>query len=73
MVASKSESVAAYSAEIDDGWIPFVVDTYRLGHDRWHYLVPDDIVERSTLRDLCGRTLAFENNYLSSYGGGPGN
>lgn len=67
MVASKAESVTAYAAEIGDGWTSFVEDIYRPGHDRWHYLVPDDTAERLTLRDLCGRTLAFENDYLTRY------
>jgi predicted nucleotidyltransferase len=67
MVASKSESATAYAAEIGDEWTPLVEDTYRLGHDRWHYLVPDDPAERATLRDICERTLAFEDDYLATY------
>ncbi|HYI16650.1 MAG TPA: nucleotidyltransferase domain-containing protein [Thermomicrobiales bacterium] len=71
MAASKSESVSAYAAEISDGWTSYVEDIYRLGHDRWHYLVPDDSSDQELLRDLCERTLSFENDYLARYGTAP--
>jgi predicted nucleotidyltransferase len=66
MVASKAESVTAYVAEIGDGWTSFVEDIYRLGHDDWQYLVPDDPTERETLRDLCRQMLAFETYFLGN-------
>jgi predicted nucleotidyltransferase len=64
MAAGKAEAVSAYTSEIGDDWTPFFTDLYRLGHDRWHYLVPDDIAEREMLRGLCERMPAFENDYL---------
>jgi predicted nucleotidyltransferase len=65
MAASKAESVAAYASAIADDWAPFVTDLYRLGHDRWSYLVPDEPAEREALRDLCRRMLAFENDFVT--------
>ncbi len=66
-VPGKRESVSMYEEFVHDEWGPFLAEMYELGNQRWHYLVPSDTAERQQLRDLCARTLAFENHYLHRY------
>lgn len=66
-VTGKRESVQLYRTHVHDEWAPFVEEVYERGHDQWHYLVPQEPAERQQLRDLCARTLAFENYYLHQY------
>ena len=66
-VAGKRESVQMYRENIHDEWTTFVEEVYELGNRQWQYLIPHQPEERRQLRDLCARTLAFENHYLHQY------
>lgn len=66
-VPQRADSVALYRELIGDGWSAYLAEIYRLGKGRWGYLVPADPGERTKLRDLCRRTLAFENHFLRVY------
>lgn len=56
-----------YRDLIGDEWADYWATLYSLGKGRWGYLVPADPAARATLRDLCRRTLAFENHFLRAY------
>jgi len=67
MIGTKAESVRAYRECVGDHWTAFVEAVYANGKTVWGYRVPDDPVERTLLRDLCQKTLAFENHSLALY------
>lgn len=66
-VPQRADSVTLYRDLIGDEWSDYLAQIYDLGKGRWAYLVPADLAERATLRDLCDRTLAFENPFLRAY------
>lgn len=66
-VARKSECHTSYKRHIGDEWAPFLEDVYRLCRIEWGYLIPAGGAERRALRDLCERTLQFENHFLTLY------
>jgi predicted nucleotidyltransferase len=66
-VPGKRESVQLYKEYIHDEWTSFLEEMYERGNRQWHYLVPHEATERQQLRELCARTLAFENHYLRRY------
>ena len=66
-VATKDSCLRAYRERINDQWTDFIADIYALCRARWRYGVPSTTAERQKLRDLCRRTLAFENHFLSRY------
>lgn len=59
-----ADSVTAYREKIGDAWSPWIAELYQQAKQHWAYLVPADPSERRVLRDICARTLAFENQYL---------
>ncbi|HET9017582.1 MAG TPA: nucleotidyltransferase domain-containing protein [Thermomicrobiaceae bacterium] len=67
LARTKAEGVARYRADVGGAWAGLVEDAYQWGKGRWSYLVPAGREERARLRDLCARTLAFENHYLDCY------
>lgn len=67
MIGTKAESVRAYRESVGDHWAAFVEAVYTNGKTAWGYQVPGDPVERALLRDLCQKTLAFENHSLALY------
>ncbi len=66
---SKGGSVAEYREAFgaDDEWTDLLTQLYVNGKLRWGYAVPAEDAERRLLRDLCQRTLAFENDFLARY------
>jgi hypothetical protein len=66
-VGKKSDSIKSYKDCVNDEWTGFLEEMYGWGRERWGYRIPEDEVERDRLRELCKRTLAFENHYLSTY------
>jgi hypothetical protein len=66
-VARKSDCHVLYRQHIDDAWSTLLEDTYALCRMRWNYLIPIESTERLTLRDLCMRTLSFEQHFLQVY------
>lgn len=66
-VASKHMSVATYRTTIGGEWSEYLETFYRKGKEDWHYLRPAASSDQTLLRELCARTLAFENHYFQHY------
>lgn len=66
-VGTKSASIRAYREYIGDEWSEYLETLYRKGKREWHYAVPQHSADHELLRDLCKRTLAFENHYFWCY------
>lgn len=57
----------AYATHLGGDWAPFLHDLFASCRDRWSYAIPADPADRQHLRELCRRSLDFENHFLSSY------
>lgn len=66
-VARKRDCHVLYRELIGGEHAGLLDDLYALCRGRWQYLIPDDPAERRGLRDICARTLAFENDFLLEY------
>jgi hypothetical protein len=66
-VARKCDCVRLYRKYIGDEWAPLLEDIYASCRGAWRYRIPDAPDERRHLRELCQRTLAFENHFLTVY------
>jgi hypothetical protein len=66
-VASKSECHKLYRACFNDEWSRLLQDIYELCRGKWNYLIPEKQADRSILRNICERTLGFENHFLQIY------
>ena len=66
-VARKSECHTLYQVHFQDEWGQLLQDIYELCRGKWNYLIPEDEDERRILRNICERTLMFENHFLSIY------
>ncbi len=66
-VARKSDCHRLYQALIGDEWAPLLRAIYEDCRQRWHYRIPTDPGDRALLRQLCARTLDFENAFLANY------
>ena len=66
-VARKKDCHVVYQECFDDEWGQLLQDIYELCRGRWQYLIPDNEQERELLRDICRRTLGFENYFLRVY------
>jgi hypothetical protein len=66
-VARKSECHRMYQEFIGDEWAPLLRAIYEQCRQRWSYHNPIDSADRQLLRQLCSRTLDFENAFLVAY------
>jgi hypothetical protein len=66
-VTRKSECHRVYQESFQDEWGQLLQDIYVYCRGKWHYLLPTDPDERLKLREICARTLAFENYFLLIY------
>lgn len=66
-VRDKAACVELYQRYVADQWTDLVTQVHDLSRNRWHYLLPSDLTDRQTLRDLCHRTLDFQNHFLELY------
>jgi hypothetical protein len=66
-VTRKSECHRAYQESFQDEWGQLLEDIYVYCRGKWRYLLPTNPAERSKLREICARTLAFENYFLLIY------
>jgi len=64
-VASRRESVLAYSALVGGEWSAFLLEVYARCRGEWGYLIPESSADRAQLREMCRRVVAFENHYVS--------
>ncbi|WP_152365508.1 nucleotidyltransferase domain-containing protein [Microlunatus speluncae] len=66
-VRDKGDCVAQYRQYVGDEWAELVTRTHDLCRNHWHYRIPTDDHDRRTLRELCDRTLQFQNHFLALY------
>jgi predicted nucleotidyltransferase len=66
-VARKRECPRAYAQHVGDEHTALHEDIYHWCRQEWGYLIPSDDASRERLRDICTRTLAFENRFLTEY------
>jgi hypothetical protein len=53
-----------YRELIGDQWSDLLQAIYTRCKHEWGYRIPDSLADQSVLRDLCARTLEFENHFL---------
>jgi len=66
-VGTKRDSVRLYRECIHDEWTNYLETLYLKGKLEWQYLIPSEQDDKLLLRELCQRTLAFENHYFDLY------
>lgn len=66
-VAGKRDCHRLYREHIGDEWADLLEDIYHKCRGDWHYVIPQSTAERAELQEICRRTLAFENHFLSIY------
>ncbi len=66
-VRDKAACVELYRKYVADQWTDLVTQVHDLCRNRWHYRLPSIATGRQTLRDLCSRTLDFQNHFLELY------
>jgi len=66
-VRDKAACVELYQKHVADQWTDLVTEVHDLCRNRWHYQLPSRAADRQTLRDLCHRTLDFQNHFLELY------
>lgn len=64
-VAKKRDCARVYKACINDEWTEFLEDICETCFNEWKYLIPEDQAGRRKIRELCEKTLAFENHFLT--------
>lgn len=64
---AKQDSVAQYRRWVNDEWTALLEDSMHYCRGQWGYQVPDQAEDRARLRDLCARSLAFENYFYEIY------
>ena len=66
-VNDKNDCLKQYLTRINDEWTDLIQDVYAKCRRAWGYCVPEDAEDRKQLINICERTLAFENYFLSLY------
>lgn len=66
-IARKRDLPEAYRQHIGGEYATLHAELARWCRDEWAYLIPPDAADLARLRDLCARTLAFENHFLAAY------
>lgn len=66
-VNDKNDCLKQYRIRINDEWTDLIQDVYAKCRRTWAYCVPEDTEDRKQLINICERTLAFENYFLSLY------
>ena len=66
-VNDKNDCLKQYQTRINDEWTHLIQDVYSKCRKTWEYFVPEDTEDRKQLKNICERTLAFENYFLSLY------
>lgn len=66
-VNDKNDCLKQYRTRINDEWTDLIQDVYARCRRTWEYCVPEDTDDRKQLKNICERTLAFENYFLSLY------
>lgn len=66
-VPTKGDCLALYQEHIKDEWADFIEQVYKVCRNQWEYQIPDEPGKQEKLREICKRTLDFENYFLSVY------
>ena len=66
-IPSKQHMLNICQQHPDEDWMQFVLEVFYYGREQWGYDMPPDGAGRRMLRDLCARTLAFENFVAAHY------
>lgn len=66
-VGRKRDCVRQYRDHIGDKWSSLLEEIALSCRDEWQYLIPTASHARKSLRDLCERTLGFEQHFLMLY------
>lgn len=62
-----NDCLKQYRTRINDEWTDLIQDVYAKCRRTWEYCVPEDTDDRKQLKNICERTLVFENYFLSLY------
>ena len=65
VVWEKRRCALAYKTYINDTWTEFIKAVCWVCFDKWKYRIPDDSAGKQQIRELCEKTLAFENHFLT--------
>lgn len=66
-VSRKRDCHLLYRQLIGDEWAALLDEIYQKCRVEWNYLIPTDVAAHQELRDICQRTLNFENHFLTIY------
>lgn len=66
-VARKSDCHKLYREAFHDEHAQLLQDVYELCRGKWNYLLPSEQEDREILKNICERTLLFENHFLQLY------
>ena len=64
-VGTKSQSVQDYKKYIGDEWTAYLINLYETCKTEWRYRIPETQEDRDYFRNLCERTLDYENAFFS--------
>ena len=64
-VWKKRDCALEYKTYINDEWTEFIEEVCEACFNQWKYRIPDDSAGRRKIRELCERTPAFENHFLT--------
>lgn len=63
-VGDKDSSILKYREVINDEWSAHIENSYNFCREKYGYLIPEDKIEREILKEICKKTLEFENYFL---------
>jgi hypothetical protein len=63
--ATRREMIERYAEIIEDDWAPILDEALTRCRSEWHYQIPQASKDRMYLRELCRRTLSFENRVVA--------
>lgn len=66
-VGRKRDCVRLYREQIGDEWSSLLEELALACRDEWQYLIPTASPARKRLRELCERTLRFEQHFFTCY------
>ncbi|MGQ4726012.1 hypothetical protein, partial [Streptomyces tunisiensis] len=63
-IANKDDALTMYKKVINDQWTSLLEDTYYFCRDKHKYLIPENSDDQNKLKEICEKTLEFENYFL---------
>jgi hypothetical protein len=66
-VVRKRDCHLRYHELIGDEWSNLLREIYERCNGNWHYRIPAALSDRRALREICARTLEFENHFLRAF------